>query len=419
MEFLHVEIDTLTIIGFIIILVYLGSKVVQRIGIPQVVGFILVGVLLGSSFLNIVPLSFAQELGFISEIALGLIGFDMGSHLRFSELRRLGRSILFILIGEAFGALLLVAGGVYLFTHSVSTALVFGALAAATAPAATVDVLAEYRAKGPLTTTLLAVVGLDDALALLLFSFAVAIAESLLAHSGGLSLTQMIRLPFQEIGGALLLGMVVGAPFQWMLNRLKGQHAVCAFIVGAVLLVAGLAESFHVSPILAAMTMGVVVANLKSDNSQYAHCVIERIGPLAYILFFALVGARLQISLLPQMGLLGLLYILLRSTGKFGGAWLGGWAGKAAPAVRNYLGFGLLSQAGVAIGLALSVANRLDGYGEAGVQLGYTVINVITATTFVVQIVGPIMVKFAIVRAGEADLGSVKAPLPVAECNES
>ena len=413
----HIEVDTLTIIGLIITLAYLGSKVVQRIGIPQVVGFILVGVLLGSSFLNVVPLALVRELGFISEIALGLIGFDMGSHLRFDELRRLGRSILFILVGEAFGALLLVGGGVYLLTHSTYTALVFGALAAATAPAATVDVLAEYRAKGPLTTTLLAVVGMDDALALLLFSFAVAIAESLLAHSGGLTLAQIIELPLREIGGALLLGVVVGAPFQWTLNRLKERHAVCAFIVGAVLLTAGLAKSFHVSLILAAMTMGVVVANLKSDNSQYAHCVVERVGPLAYILFFVLVGARLQVSLLPQMGLLGLVYILLRSMGKFGGAWLGGWVGKAAPTVRNYLGFGLLSQAGVAIGLALSVANRFDGYGAAGVQLGYTVVNVITATTFVVQIIGPIMVKFAITRAGEVGLGdTAEAPLPAEQC---
>ncbi|MBN1135212.1 MAG: cation:proton antiporter [Anaerolineae bacterium] len=406
MESLSTEIAPLGIIGLIIILAYLGSKVVRQVGVPQVVGFILVGVLLGSSFLNIVPPSLAHELGFISDIALALIGFDMGSHLRFDELRRLGRSIMFILLGNAFGAFLLVAGGVYWITHSIHTAIIFGALASATAPAATVDVLAEYRAEGPLTTTLLAVVGLDDALALLLFSFSVATAESLLARTGGPSLVQMIGLPLQEIGGALLLGIAVGAPFQWTLNRLKEQHAVCAFIVGTVLFVAGLAESLHASPILATMTMGVIVANLKSDNSQYAHCVIERIGPLAYILFFVLVGARLQVSLLPQMGVLGLAYLLLRATGKFCGAWIGAWAGKASPTVRNYLGFGLLSQAGVAVGLALSVANRFDAYGEAGVQLGNTTINVITATTFVVQIIGPIMVKFAITRAGEVDPGS-------------
>ena len=411
------EVDILAIIGLLITLAYLGSKAVQRVGIPQVVGFILVGALLGPSFFNIVPISVSHELGFISEIALGLIGFDMGSHLRWNELRRLGRSIFFILIGEAFVTLFVVTGGIYLLTHSLYTALIFGALAAATAPAATVDVLAEYRAEGPLTTTLLAVVGMDDALALLLFSFAVAIAESMLANGSNLTLAQIVEFPLQEIGGAILLGIAIGVPFQWALNRLKGRHAVCAFIVGTIFIVAGLAKSFHASLILATMTTGLIVANLKSDNSQYAHCVIERVGPLAYTLFFVLVGARLQISLLPQMGGLGITYVLLRSIGKFSGSWLGGWAGKAAPTVRNYLGLGLLSQAGVAIGLALSIASRFDAYGDAGVQLGDMVINIITATTFVVQIVGPVMVKFAITQAGEVGRGTTaEEPLPTEKC---
>ncbi|HID89736.1 MAG TPA: hypothetical protein EYP52_08530 [Anaerolineae bacterium] len=399
-----IELNSLAIIGMTIVAAYLGSKLVQRIGIPQVVGFIVAGLLLGTSFLNIIPLEMVRELGFISEISLGLIGFEIGSHLRLSELRRMGRTILMILLGEAVGTFLLVAAGVYLLTRSDYTALIFGALAAATAPAATVDVLAEYRSKGPLTTTLLAVVGMDDVLALLLFSLAAALAESLLAKTGGLSLQQVVALPLREIGGALLLGIGIGLPFEWLLDRLKGRHAVYAYIVGTVLLVAGLANSIHASLILATMTMGLVVTNIGSDNSEYVACVVERVGPLAYTLFFALVGARFQIALLPQMGLLGLLYIVLRTTGKFGGAWLGGWLGKAPPAVRDNLGLGLLSQAGVAVGLALSIANRFDVYGPVGVALGELVVNVITATTFVVQMIGPVMVKLAITRAGEVGL---------------
>ena len=403
---MNVEMDILAVIGLIIVSAYLGSKVVQWIGIPQVVGFIIVGLLLGTSFLNIVPLELVRELDFISEIALGLIGFEIGSHLRFGELRRMGRMILLILLGEAVGTFLLVTTGVYLVTRSDYTALIFGALAAATAPAATVDVLAEYRSKGPLTTALLAVVGMDDVLALLLFSLAAAVAESLLAQTGGLSLQEVLAFPLQEIGGALALGIGIGLPFQWLLDRLKGRHAVYAYIVGTVLLVAGLANSIHASLILATMSMGMVVTNVGSDNSQYVACVVERVGPLAYTLFFALVGARFQVTLLPQMGLLGLLYLVLRSAGKFGGAWLGGWVGGAPPPVRDNLGLGLLSQAGVAVGLALSVANRFDIYGPAGAALGELVVNVITATTFVVQMVGPVMVKLAITRAGEVGLGT-------------
>ncbi len=399
------DLDILAIIGLVIITAYLGSKGMARLGIPQVVGFILVGVLLGSSFLDVVPLALTKELGFISEIALGLIGFEIGSHLRFDELRNMGKSIIFILIGEVFGAYFLVGLGIYLLTGSDYTGLIFGSLAVATAPAATVDVLMEYKSKGPLTTTLLAVVGLDDALALLLFSISSSITETLLSGVGGLLWLQVFKIPLLDIGGALVIGVLIGLPLQWLLDKLsEREHALCAFIVGSVLLTAGLANSIGASLILATMTVGIVLANYKKDLSSYAHCVVERIGPLIYILFFVLIGARLQISMLPKMGLVGLLYVLLRSVGKYGGSWLGGWLGKAQSSVRDNLGFGLLSQAGVAVGLALTIAGRFDQFGEAGRHLGDSVIVVVTATTFVVQIVGPILVKYAVSRAGEIGL---------------
>ena len=382
------ELDILSLIGLVVICAYLAAKGMQRVGIPQVVGFIFVGVLLGSSFLNVVPLPLIRELAFISEIALAMIGFDMGSHLRYADLRRLGRSILAVLLCEGVGAFLLVSAGVYLLTRSIPMALVFGALASATAPAATVDVLHEYHSEGPLTTTLMAVVGMDDALALLLFSIAATVAESTLSGTGQTSLAPVLYLSLREIGGAVLLGLLLGLPFQELLNRLEHEHAVYGFIVGVVIFAAGLANSLGISLILSLMTMGVIVANVRGDNSLYVRRVVERVGPIIYMLFFALVGARLQISLLPAMGLLGLIYLVLRTGGKLGGAWLGSVLGGAEPQVRKYLGFGLLSQAGVAIGLALSIAHRFDAYGAAGAQLGTTVINVITATTFVVQIVG-------------------------------
>jgi Kef-type K+ transport system membrane component KefB len=264
-----------------------------------------------------------------------------------------------------------------------------------------VDVLHEYHAQGPLTTTLMAVVGMDDALSLLLFSIAATVAESTLSGAGQASLGPVLRLSLQEIGGAVLLGALLGLPFQELLNRLEHEHAVYGFVVGVVVFTAGLANSLGMSLILSLMTMGVIVANVHGDNSLYVQRVVDRVGPIIYMLFFALVGARLQISLLPAMGLLGLVYLVMRTGGKLGGAWLGGLLGGSEPQVRRYLGLGLLSQAGVAVGLALSIAHRFDAYGATGAQLGTTVINVITATTFVVQIVGPIALKFAINQAGE------------------
>ena len=398
---IHFEPNILAVIGLIIAVSFLGSKLFQRFGIPQVVGFIVVGVLLGPSLLNIVPLELSDQLLFISEIALGLIGFDIGSHLLFGELRRLGRSILFILLFEAIGTFILVTLGIYALTQSFYTALIFGALASATAPAATVDVLAEYDAKGPLTTTLLAVVGMDDALALLLFSVTAAFAESLLAHSGPPSVLQILELPLIEIGGSLILGVGLGLLLDQIMCRMKVQHDAMAISIGFVFLAVGLSEAFGFSLILTTMILGTVVVNRCPEHGRHIRYTIEQAGPVIYVLFFTLVGARFQVSLLPSMGLLGVAYVLLRSGGKYFGAWLGGTVGGAEPAVRNNLGLGLLSQAGVAIGLALSSANRFSAYGEEGQALGALIINVITATTFVVQIVGPICVKFAISRAGE------------------
>jgi NhaP-type Na+/H+ or K+/H+ antiporter len=403
-----IQLHILTIIGLILSIAFLGSKIFQRFGSPQVVGFIVFGVILGPSFLNLVPLELSQELTFISQIALGLIGFDMGSHLRFDELCKLGRSITFILLFEAFGTFLLVSAGIYLITGSLYCALLFGALSSATAPAATVDVLAEYEAKGPLTTSLLAVVGLDDALALMLFYVSASLAEFLMAPSSPASLLDVVRLPLIEIGGSIVLGLVMALILNFIMHNLKGHHDAMAISIGMVLVCVGLSQSLGFSLILTTMVLGMTIVNRSPENGRYIRFTIEQAGPVIYVLFFALVGARLQISLLPSMGLIGVAYIVLRSTGKFTGAWIGGKLGNAPETVTNNLGFGLLSQAGVAIALALECDRRFAPHGDQGKALGSMMISVITATTFVVQIIGPIFVKLAITRAGEIGMAKTE-----------
>jgi Kef-type K+ transport system membrane component KefB len=397
----HYEPNIITVIGLLIAVAFLGSKAFQKLGIPQVVGFIVIGVILGTSFLNIIPIELVEELGFVSQIALGLIGFDIGSHLRFGELREMGRSILFILLFESVGTFALVAAGIYLLTQSWFTALIFGALASATAPAATVDVLAEYDAKGPLTTSLLAVIGLDDAFSLLLFSLAAAAAETMLLGTGAPSLIQVLELPLIEIGGALVLGLAAGLLLDLIMRHMRSHHDAMAVSIGFVFLCVGLSDAVGFSLILTTMVMGITVVNRSPEHGRHIRYTIEQAGPVVYVLFFALVGARFQISLLSTMGTLGVAYVLLRSVGKITGAWVGGTLGRALPAVRQNLGFGLLSQAGVAIGLAMASYERFCECGPEGEELGFTIISVITATTFVVQIFGPIGVKFAITRAGE------------------
>ena len=396
--------NTLSTIGLLLIISFLGSKLFQHFGIPQVVGFIIIGLIHGPSVLNVIPLEISDELLFISEIALGLIGFDMGSHLQLDELKKLGMCIISILFFEALGAFAFVAGGIYALTGSLYTALIFGAIASATAPAATVDVLEEYNAKGPLTTVIIAVVGLDDAISLLLYSITAALVESMLLGTASLTLTEIIELPLIEIGGAILLGVVMGFILSALMSQRKDVHDIMAISIGFVLLSAGLSNALGFSLILTNMVLGMVIVNRNPAHGNHIRYMIEQAGPVILVLFFTLIGARFQIQLLPAMGLIGLAYVLLRSLGKFTGAWLGGRLSGAKKAVQDNLGFSLLSQAGVAIGLALAASNRFSALGPDGKVLGNLIISVVTATTFIVQIIGPIFVKFAIKRAGEIGL---------------
>ncbi len=397
--------NILTLIGLIIVFAFIGSKLFNRFGIPQIVGFIVTGVAFGPSLLNIVPLELSSELLFISEIALGLIGFDIGSHLKLVELRKIGRSVLSILIFEAFGAFILVSAGVYLFTRDLNTALMFGAISTATAPAATVDVLAEYDAKGPLTTSLLAVIGLDDALALLLFSLCSGFVENRLTNTAHASILSILLIPVVEIGGSLLIGVVMSLLLDQLLTRIKGQHDGMAISIGFIFLSVGISVTLGMSLILTTMAIGFILINRSPEHGYRIRYTVEQAGPVLYVLFFALIGARFQLSLIPTMGILGLIYVVLRTLGKYTGARIGGQLGGAEPLVAKNLGLGLLSQAGVAVGLAINTGTRFLSYGAQGEALGYLIINVITASTFLVQIIGPICVKLAITRAGEIGKG--------------
>ncbi|GAB4574989.1 MAG: cation:proton antiporter [Anaerolineae bacterium] len=392
--------SAILLLGITLLGAFAVGQIFRRLGIPQVVGFIFAGLLMGPSFLAIIPTELNENLTFISEIALGLIGFDMGGHLHFEELRRLGKSMFWIAVLNVLGAFLLVAGGIFLITGSLPVALVFGALASATAPAATVDVLAEYNAEGPFTTTLIAVVGIDDALSLVIFSIAAAIAEAILVGSE-VSWLAMVELPFIEIGESLLVGTVLGYVLSLIMKRLNNHHDSMAIVISIIFLCVGLTGPLHISLILTTMVMGIVIVNRDPAHGTFIRFTIEQAGPVLYVLFFALIGARLQVSLLPAMGVVGVSYIILRAIGKYAGAWLGAWLSGATRIVRNNLGLALLSQAGVAIGLAMGSYQRFCDCGVLGEELAALVLNVITATTLIVQIIGPIGVKLAITRAGE------------------
>jgi Kef-type K+ transport system membrane component KefB len=392
--------DILLILGVLLFSGFGGGTIFRKLKIPQVVAYIVIGTVVGVSGLRVLDHTTIDSLSPLNSFALGLIGFMIGSELKLSIFRKLGRYIVAILLSEALAAYALVAVATYIISRQIHLALLLGALASATAPAATVDVLWEYKSKGILTSTLLAIVGLDDALALVLYGFSSAIAKVSLLHTD-LSVGTILGNPGMEIGQALLMGAAFAMLLGLLIRFFRADNQILILSLATVLVCAGAAKTYHFSPILTCMFLGVTLTNTFAITSSRAYRILERFVPPIYVLFFILVGARLDIRLLPAMGLLGFAYIGARTAGKILGTRLGARISRAPEVLRKYLGLALFSQAGVAIGLAISVYEEFAHLGDAGRQVGILVVSLITATTFVVQLIGPPFVKYAITKAGE------------------
>jgi Kef-type K+ transport system membrane component KefB/CBS domain-containing protein len=406
----HVPI--LLVIGLAVFIGTVGARLFQWLRIPQVVGYILIGLVLGESALGVIRPEAIRSLLPANFFALGVIGFMIGGELHREVFRQHGRALFKILFSEGLTTFLVVAVGVgavaQCFWHdwaqSAALALVLGAIASATAPAATVDVLWEYKARGLLTTTVFAIVALDDGLALVLFSLASSGAKVL--TGGGVNVWASLGRTAWELLGAAAMGVAGGFVLNYLIRRFRDRDKTLSLILGMLALVLGGAIFLEMDVILAAMALGVTIANLAPRRTNQAFAVVESFAPPIYALFFVFVGARLTVEHMPWWMLaVAVAYVLGRTGGKMLGARLGArWAGLTGP-VRRYLGLCLFSQAGVAIGLAILAGGRFEG------PIGTAVVTIVTATTFLVQILGPPCVKHAVVKAGEAGLNVTEEDL--------
>ncbi|MGQ9475133.1 MAG: cation:proton antiporter [Actinomycetota bacterium] len=394
-----------TMVGLALLLGWGAGLLCRRLKVPMVVGYILVGILMGKSILGIFNDDNFGGLVYFTYLALACIGFDIGGELAFRKLRHLGNSILWISILESMGATVLVILVLYIYTRDLPLALVFGALASATAPAATVDVLREYQASGPLTTTVFAVVGIDDGIAIIIYAFAIFLAKFLLTGSE-VRVAEAVLRPFGEILGALALGTAIGLTFLFLVRNYTARRGLLVLTLGAIVLTTGLANALHFSLILANMAMGMAVVNLTRWRREDLFEIMRGITQPLFVIFFVVVGSQLMAGKLLQLGWIGVLYIGFRSLGKQAGASLGAKISRAPEKVRRYLGLCLFSQAGVAIGLSIQTMLELGGgkFGPAGTELGTTAISVIAATTLFFQLIGPPCTRYAIIKAGEANV---------------
>lgn len=392
-------------LGIALLLGWAAGLLCRKIKTPMVVGYIVVGILLGNSLLGVFNNRNIEGLYFIIYLGLACIGFDIGGELAFHKLRNLGRPIFWISALETIGATVLVTTAVYLYTRKLYVALIFGALAAATAPAATVDVLREYQASGPLTTTTFAVVGIDDAYAVIIYAFAAFFAKMLLSHKT-VHIAEAVLRPAGEILGSIGLGLVIGIAFLYIIRNYTARRGLMVLTWGVIIATTALANILHFSLILANMALGLTVVNLTRWKRDDLFELIRTTTPPVFVLFFVLVGAQLDAAKLASLGVIGLLYIVLRSAGKISGAYIGGLISDAPDTVRKYLGLCLFSQAGVAIGLSIQTKITFGAklYGAAGIELGIMAVSVIAATSLLFQIVGPPSTRYAVIKAGEANV---------------
>jgi len=379
-------------LGSILLLGLITSELGRRTFLPRVTLLLIFGVIIGKDALDIIPLVFSERFEIIADMALLMVGFLLGGKLTIKSFNKSGSQIFWISICAAIITTFTVSLGLILIGTPEPIAIILGCIASATAPAAILDVVLESDYKGPFNELLLSIVALDDAWALILFAIGLAIVTSL--NSLGMESNALLMIS-HEIGGAILLGLIIGVPAAYLTGRLKPGQPSLTEALGVVFVCGGLALWLDVSFLIAAMSMGAVIANF-AKHHEYPFHAIEGIEWPFMVIFFVLAGASLDISVLRDIGLIGLVYILCRSTGKFIGSMLGSSLGKASTATRKWMSIALLPQAGVAIGMALVASTHFPEYRQ-------TLLSVTISTTIFFEIIGPIFTRLALKWASIAD----------------
>ncbi|MCW9089450.1 MAG: cation:proton antiporter [Gammaproteobacteria bacterium] len=385
--------------GGLFLLGLLADLVGRYTILPRVTLLLLAGFLIGPSMLDLIP-SFTDEwFPVLTNIALAMIGFLLGQNLTRKRLRDLGHVVLITSLSVVIMTIVMVCGVLVLFGVPLEIALLLGGIATATAPAASMDVVHEYRARGKFTDTLLGIVAIDDAWGLLIFTLFLAGVHTIRGHNG---FDELLLTGLWEIGGAVMVGALLGLAMAYLTGRIRPGEPSQAEALGVVMLVAGIAEWMEVSYILSAIVLGAMVANLARHHTRPFHA-IEGIEWPFLILFFLLAGASLHVSALAQTGLLAAGYIVLRVAGRLLGARLGGQLSGMDPTSRRWMGLALLPQAGVAIGMALMASQRFP-------ELRDVILPVVLGSTVVFEVFGPVATRWSLVKVGDIHTNHKDSP---------
>ena len=375
------------------------TRIAKKINLPNVTAYLVAGLAVGPYCLNLFDQDALAGVAQITSVALGFIAFSIGGEFKWESLKRVGTKAVIITLFQALAALALVDIVLLVFGFDVPLSITLGAIATATAPAATLMVVRQYRAQGTMTNTLLSVVAMDDAVGLAAFSISLAIAQSLTSGAAP-TLYNMLVSPLLEIMLSLVVGGLLGALLSFLMRFFRSRANRLSLMLAAVLAGVALADGYGLSSLLTCMAIGAAMVNLRDDSEMLVE-IIDRWTPPLFTLFFVISGAELDLHVLSTVGILGLLYILARSLGKYFGARVGASVVKSEPKIRKYLGLTLLPQAGVAIGMAQVVITKLPEYGAE-------IRAVVLCATLVYELIGPVITRIALERSGEIP-GSVLA----------
>ncbi|MFB6342110.1 cation:proton antiporter [Saccharicrinis sp. FJH62] len=396
------------IYGIIIIAGYVAGIGAQKAGLPRVTGYLLVGLILNPQITSVIPEGFIDNTEFVTNISLAFITLSVGGTLKMSELRKMGKTILLITVMEAEVAFIMVSLGFYflfpylgidssLAIYSLPIGLILGSLACPTDPSATLAVTHEYKAKGEVSSTILGVAAFDDIAGILNYSIFIVLAATMMTGQS-FSFHKAFMEPAYIIGGSIVLGIIMGTVFNLTTRFSKklNDGVLILMTFGFLMLAFGLAELIKVDELLATMTMGIAIANFNPKQDRIFKILEGYTEELIFVLFFVISSMHLNFSVVSNSYWLIIIFIILRAMGKFMGTFSGAIMVKADRKVRHFTAGGLLPQGGIVIGLALMIKQN-DSFS----QIADMVISIVIGATIVHEIIGPVMAKFFLVKAGE------------------
>lgn len=400
---------TLFWIGFLLIVGYIAGIISERFGTPKVTGYIVVGTLLSPSISGVIPETFLKESEVIVDFALSVVAFIVGGSIRVEIIKEYGKKILSIVMFASEVTLLITAIGVYFFLplffgsefeswkDVVAVALFLGAIGIATDPAAVLSVIREYKAKGEMTSVLMGIIAIDDALALINFSIIIAVVSLLHGMNG--SFFHATLGPLTSISLSIILGVIAAVIQTLNINRFGySRNGAIISTLGILLIVHSLGEFYHLDELLACMSYGVIFSNMENSSGKVFHEIEKHFLEIIFVLFFIVSGATINLGMIPEIWHIALIYVVLRVIGKIVGSYIGGVVSQSSDAVKKYMGVSLMPQAGLAIGLALVINNSSEHslYGEL-------ILNVVIVATVINEVIGTYILKVALQKSGEIE----------------